>query len=338
MVLAAMENLPSLFRQLALPDCGATRAEAFSSRSVPGHDEWRVAKSESGLPAILVAVDPGQDCSRTPAVRLENLRVEHNVRCSLTRSDGGVEVTRYSIIQCLSEDTDVQDCFLRTVDGALVGVEELVNASDLVDLVDRLVTLFRLVRQPRSQVIHGLWAELFVILAASDPIMMIDAWHCQPSEHFDFSRGGERLEVKSSATRSREHFFSFEQVYPPSGASVLVASVHVEVRTNGTTLGDLWDSVMDAAPSADARLKVERVCVESLGRDLAAGRAFSGDWSLARDSLSFYQVTDIPRPAPDYPPGVSQLRFCSDVSLAGPVDPAHLGSFHRCCLGLIGPL
>ena len=332
-----MENLTSLFRRLALPDCGATHGEAFSSRSVPGHDEWRVAKSEVGLPAILVAVGAGLDCSRTPTVRLENLRVEHNVRCSLTRSDGGVEVARHSIIQCLSDDSDVQDCFLRTVDGALAGVKALVSAEDLVDLIDRLVTLFRLIRQPRSQVVHGLWAELFIILSASDPSMMIDAWHCQPSEHFDFSREAERLEVKSSATRSREHVFSFEQVYPPSGASVLVASVHVEAQTNGTTLGDLWDAVMDAAPSADSRLKVERVCVESLGRDLAAGRAFSGDWNLGMDSLSFYRMTDIPRPAPDCPPGVSQLRFCSDVSLAAPVEPACLGSFHRCCLGLVVP-
>ena len=43
--------------------------------------------------------------------------------------------------------------------------------------------------------------------------------------------------MKSSSTRSRDHVFSFEQVYPPSGASVLVASVYVEDQTNGRLLG-----------------------------------------------------------------------------------------------------
>ena len=148
-----------------------------------------------------------------------------------------------------------------------MGLDEHVRASDLVDLVDRLVLLFRLVGKPRDRTIHGLWAELFVILSASNPALMIDAWHSQSMEHFDFSRGSERLEVKSSSMRSREHMFSFEQVYPPSGASVLIASVHVEEQTNGRSLGYLWNRVVDVAPNAEARIKIERVCAQSLGQD-----------------------------------------------------------------------
>lgn len=164
--------------------------------------------------------------------------------------------------------------------------------------------------------------------------MMIDAWHSESMEHFDFSRGSERLEVKSSSRRSREHVFGFEQVYPPSGASVLIASVHVEEQTNGRSLGDLWDRVVDAAPDAEARLKVERVCAEALGQDLGAGRAFSGDWNVAVESRAFYDVAAIPRPSADCPPGVSQLRFCSDLGLADTVELTDVGDFHRCCLGV----
>ena len=225
---------------------------------------------------------------------------------------------------------DVQACFLRTIGGALAGLEQRVEAKDLVDLVDRLVVLFRLLAKPRERAIHGLWAELFVILSASDPAMMIDAWHSQSMERFDFGLGGERLEVKSSSVRSREHMFSFEQVYPPSGASVLVASVYVEEQTNGRSLGNLWDRVVDAAPSSEARLKVEKVCIQTLGQ-LGVGREFSADWNLAVESLAFYQVSDIPRPSADCPAGVSQLRFRSDLSLADPAETINLGEFHRCC-------
>jgi len=332
-----MEDLSTIFEQLGVPRDDSGSAEAFDARPVSGRPQWRVAKGEAGLPAILVAVDAPMGAGRPPAVDLANLRVEHNVRCGVSRPDRDVEIARYSIIQCLSGDPDVQACFLRTIGGALVGLERRVEARDLVDLVDRLVVLFRLVAKPRERAIHGLWAELFVILSASDPAMMVDAWHSQSMEHFDFGRGAERLEVKSSSIRSREHEFGFEQVYPPSGASVLIASVYVEEQTNGRSLGYLWDRVVDAAPSSEARLKIERVCAQTLGQDLGAGRAFSADWNLAGESLAFYHVTDIPRPSADCPPGVSQLRFRSDVGLADPVEASHLGEFHRCCLGLVVP-
>lgn len=332
-----MEDLSTIFGQLGVPQRDSTSVEAFDAQPVPGRPQWRVAKSEAGLPAILVAVDAPMGVDRPLTVDLANLRVEHNVRCGVSRQGTEAETARYSIIQCLSEDSDVQACFLRTIGGALVGLKRRVGANDLVDLVDRLVVLFRLVAKPRERALQGLWAELFVILSSSDPAMMIDAWHSQSVERFDFGRGGERLEVKSSSVRSREHMFSFEQVYPPSGASVLVASVFVEEQTKGRSLGYLWDRVIDVAPRGEARLKVERVCAQSLGRDLGSGRAFAADWNLARESLAFYRVTDIPRPSADYPPGVSQLRFRSDLSLADPVENIRLGEFHRCCLGLAIP-
>ena len=183
-----MDDLLTIFRRLMAPESDSSDMEAFNSSPIPGRTQWHLAKSYAGLPAVLVAVDAGQGADRPLSVGLENLRVEHHVRCSLTRPDGRVEVARYSIIQCLSTDAEVQDCFLRTIAGALIGLDRRVEARDLTHLVDRLLVLFRLVRRPRERTIRGLWAELFVILAASDPAMMIDAWHSQPSEHFDFSR------------------------------------------------------------------------------------------------------------------------------------------------------
>ena len=163
---------------------------------------------------------------------------------------------------------------------------------------------------------------------------MIEAWHSQWPEYFDFSQGTDRLEVKSASSRTRAHIFSLEQVHPPSGTNAIVASVHVKEQTNGRTLGELWDGAVDAGPDAKARLKVERVCVEALGEDLGAGREFAADWTQAVESLAFYSVTDIPRPSANTPPGVTQVRFRSDLSIAQRVDPTQVGEFHKCCLGL----
>ena len=332
-----MDDLWAVFQQLTRPEVDPAGIVVFNSRPVDGHDQWHIAKCAASLPVILVEVAGNPVHGRPAAIALENLRVEHSVRCSVRRPDGRSDVGRYTIIRCLSAEPEMHKCFLRTIGGALMGMEGPVAIGEVVNLIDRLSALFELVRRPRKKTFRGLWAELFVILAADNPSTMVDAWHGQPGEHFDFSWGVERLEVKSSASRARDHVFSLEQVYPPSGVFVLIASVQVEEQTNGRSLGELWDAVGGAVSNGDGRLKVERICTQALGEDLSAGRAFTGDWNLAVDSLAFYRVADIPRPPRYCPPGVSQMRFRSDVTRADPVGPGDLGSFHRCCIGTVGP-
>ena len=332
-----MDDLVVLYNRLSTPTAKLDTQEAFISRPIRGYRRWHVAKSVEALPAVLISPATDRAVHRLLAVQLENLRVEHNVLCSITSSDGQTKILRCSIIHCLSTELAIQECFLRTIGGTLLQFTGEVTADDISSLIDRLLVLFRLVVQPPLRTFRGLWAELFVILSARDAATMIDAWHNDPNEHFDFSDGVERLEVKSSSTRSRAHLFSLEQVYPPTGVSALVASLHVESHPNGTTLGKLWDDLLEVAPSGDARMKIERVCVESLGHSLEAGRAFSGDWNLAMQSLTFYCVTDIPRLRNECPLGVSDVRFRSDLELADPVTAGKLGSFHRCCVGSCPP-
>lgn len=327
-----------MFQGLSVPVSDASNAEAFSSTPIGEHTQWHIGRSIRGLPAVLVEVESGQGSERPLTVGLENLRIEHNVRCQITCLKNKSTVARYSIIQCLTTDEEVQACFLRTIAGTIAGFGGRVEARDLTELVNRLVALFRLVRRPRMQTIQGLWAELFLILSASDSSRMIDAWHSDPVERFDFSQRDQRIEVKSNSSRSRDHVFSFEQVYPPSGASVLIASIHVEKQVNGATLGELWNRVSDAARDADGRMKVERVCIESLGEDLAIGRASAFDSAVAADSLEFYSVNDIPRPPRAMPSGVSQVQFRSDLSLTEPVaveDIHTAANLHRNCIGIV---
>ncbi|MEQ9617261.1 MAG: PD-(D/E)XK motif protein [Phycisphaerales bacterium] len=330
-----MEDLIALFMELGTPVPSASGEEAYSVTPIPGRMRWHIGRNRAGLPAVLVATESERRHGRPLAVGLENLRIEHNVQCRLIRPDSEASVSRYSVLQCLAADDDVQFCFLRTIAGALAGFEDQVEAGALTSLVDRLVTLFRLVRQPRVQTIRGLWAELLVILTAQEPALMIDAWHSDPVERFDFSQRDQRVEVKSNSARSRNHVFSFEQVYPPSGASVLIASVFVEDQTNGVTLAELWDRATDCARDSDGRLKIERVCAEYLGEDLATGRASAFDWDVASDSLAFFAVQDIPRPPAAMPGGVSQIQFASDLSLSEAVvlnDLDRDAALHRCCV------
>ena len=93
-----MEDLSAIFEQLRAPQGDSGAVEAFDARPVPGRPQWRVARNEAGLPAILVAVDAPTGPDRPLAVGLVNLRVEHNVRCGVSQQGANVEIARYSII------------------------------------------------------------------------------------------------------------------------------------------------------------------------------------------------------------------------------------------------
>jgi hypothetical protein len=203
----------------------------------------------------------------------------------------------------------------------LDSLPERYSARDVSAAIDNLATLFHDIQQPPSRPASGLWAELFVIAEASSPNVMIEAWHSRPSERTDFCLDRHRIEVKCSADRARRHHFSIEQLYPPSGVATLVASVQVESVAAGSTIGQLWDQAREyVAARPDLRMKVERVCMETLGNSWEEGRRKAYDLRLAKDSLAFYDAAVIPKIPADLPRGVSEVHFRSDLSLIQPID------------------
>jgi len=43
------------------------------------------------------------------------------------------------------------------------------------------------------------------------------------------------------------------------------------------------------------------------------------DWELAEDSLAFFDAKSVPKVEGSIPPGVSDVRFCSDLSAVAPI-------------------
>ena len=176
----------------------------------------------------------------------------------------------------------------------------------------------------------GLWAELFLILTAAEPDILVDAWHHDPTERYDFSLGGEAVEVKSSGNRTRVHQFSFEQAWPPAGQTVLVASLFVERAQNGRSLGQLWEEVRSLPRlNLEARLRIEEACLRALGDSWADARADAFNWELAAGSLAFYRVNDIPRVGFDQPPEVFEINFATNLGGVRAVALRNLSNRNR---------
>ena len=129
------------------------------------------------------------------------------------------------MIRCASTDRALHLYFLRVADAVLATFGEQPTGREVTQAIDHLVELFHAVEQPARKSLQGLWAEVFLIARAADPAALVEAWHGVSTDRYDFMVGSQRIEVKSTAGSTREHHFSLEQLHPPEGTEVLIASL-----------------------------------------------------------------------------------------------------------------
>lgn len=307
-----MGEVLSTFLRLPLPTAIDTSATNFAGAPIAatGH---HVAKDARGRPAILLSVSP--DTSRPPPLVLKNLRVEHGVRCRIARPQEDMLDSRFSLVHCQSEDEILHRYFLDLMETVVAVLPQSPTADAIVEGVDRMATLFQNLQEPPRRTVQGLWGELFLISKAREPALIVRAWHNEVCEHFDFAAEAQRLEVKTSITRSRSHNISFPQADPPEGVQAVFVSMFVERTAAGKSVGELWDMIHSSVTgNTELRLKIDEVCLETLGVGWREAREARFDGQLARTSLALYDSRDIPRIAPALPLGVSDVRYRSDFA------------------------
>jgi len=142
-----------------------------------------------------------------------------------------------------------------------------------------------------------------------------------PAERIDFVDGRERLEVKSSSHRQRIHCFSLEQLIPPTGARLVIASLFVESVGGGLSLRDLSDEIRGLlAADCDLLARFDAVFYATLGAGWSEAMDERFDMELAIDSLCFFDAADIPRVVGPIPPSVTDIRFRSNLSQSTPLS------------------
>lgn len=319
-------DLLSDFR--ALPPPQRAGAASFSVVPVPGFPHTRIGKGVDGEPALLVTTDALGWSASLPPIRLTHLSVQHGLRCRIEAGRRTTEAT-FAVVRLVASDRTLADYFLEVLPPVIRRIGELPTSESLHVALTGLVELFRSLGDPPRKSIQGVWAELFVLARAANPAVLAAAWHRMPEERFDFAEGDQRVEVKSAAGRRRCHHFSLEQARPPTGATVLIASVLLERSTGGTSLGDLLARIrshLGGAPGLAA--STEGVVAASLGSALpeALGAAF--DEELALSSLRFYWGQSIPCVETPLPSRVSDVHFTADLSDVPEVDSTQFGERH----------
>jgi hypothetical protein len=246
---------------------------------------------------------------------LEHLDVQHAVRCRITSTLGATEEGTFTVIRCTDADEELTRYFLRAIDPMLRALGPAPLATAISRAIASLVELFRALVLPPIKSVSGLWAELLLIRNATAPASLLVAWHATPQDKYDFSSGTQRVEVKSASQRDRIHHFSLEQLTPPAGCRLIVASLFVERAGAGTSLGDLIDEVREFfAASPDLQGRLDRVVAATLGSALRQSLGECFDRELARESLRLFYGDTVPTIPGPLPWGISDVHFRADLS------------------------
>jgi Putative PD-(D/E)XK family member, (DUF4420) len=298
---------------------------------------YRIAKDSAGNAALLVATQPDEGHSPAP-IELRNLSFRPNCSCRVV-SEGRPKTTEtLAVLKCVSDEGSIRQYFLRSLSGILVGLAP--NGPSVLELssaVSKLSELFRSIEEPPQATLQGLWSELFLIAEASDIALAADAWHSEPRALHDFSLGEERIEVKSTTSSRRVHEFLLDQLLPPVGTEVVVASFVLQESVSGLSIEDLWRQIAaDGGLSDELVQRMLRVISLSLGRDWRDARRVSFDRDAALRQLRFYDASVLPKVGRPAFVEISDIRFRCDLSDIAPISRSRLAKRGLLFSGIIG--
>lgn len=324
-----MLDLSEIFNSLQLPNTSISKNVRFTACLIPGYEQYRLGKDAQGNPSLLLSITGTLEHIRLVPIVLEHLTVQYDINCHISQLDGTIEEGSFTILHCTGNDDALHTYFLRVAATVITSLGHIPSKTQVTQTINKLIDLFQAMKGLPRKSIQGLWAELFLIARSRNPIILLKAWHTTPEDRYDFNMGDQRIEVKSVASRTRQHFFSLEQLQPPEGSKVLIASIFVERAGAGTSILDLIEHIQTRITDhPDDLLSMDRIISLTLGNDWQRALDERFDYELAEKSLAFFEATSVPTVNPTLPQGVSEVRFKSDL-----IDSVAINSSHYRTLG-----
>ena len=305
-------NLIELYDSLRFPEEG--NEKTFSAIPIPEYPSFRIAIDVEGNPILLLSVANAVKNIALKNFRLKYLQLQQNMECKI--SEGGKSSFQtFTVVTFTSTDRNLQEYFLRISETLVKTLGNKPTQQQLVDSLNKFVEVFRALTDTPTNTVHGLWSELFLIDNSRNPKVLLDYWHNMPEEKFDFNSGVEKVEVKSNSNFERIHTFSSEQLNPPIGTHVLIASIFIKQNNSGQSIQKLADSInIKVQNDIDLAEKLNSTIFKTLENSLEQSIKIKFDYNIAKESLLFYRCEDIGKVEEIHIPNeVSQLKYRSDL-------------------------
>jgi len=301
-------DIVSLFGDIAR----ASAPGSFAAIPLPGRRHDFLAKGIDGAPVFLL-----HDASKpqySPGVYFKYLTVQYHATCEV-QTEGRDLSGQFAVVACDGSMADLHEIFIRCFGAAVEELPIECGTRELNGCVQKLLDLFRLLSQPSSRSVTGLWAELYVIAKSGHVADALRAWHETPADRFDFAWATGRLEVKASAQSVRIHQFALEQLACPEEGHGYIASFLVQPISAGIGVLDLANQIdLEVRDSSILRQKLWSNVAKALGSDFSDKVDKRFDIAYTERSAMVYAMDDIPKPDEPNDPRVIAIRFTADLT------------------------
>jgi len=265
----------------------------------------------NGLNQVAILFNASEPMGNNENIRY--LTLEHSIPCTIY-IENSEEKKNLSILKLDSKEENLKEIFLRTMDNTVQNIPNNISQKKIYELTQNLIKLFEKISNKKNIDLLGFWGELFTIKYLRQKELLIEGWHPETIDTFDFLIKNSALEIKTSTSNERKHHFSFEQLNP-NNKNIIVGSILIRKSRSGYSLLDLKNKILEEIDKKNLKDKVQEIYDIMTGsktqEDLEEVR-YSCEY--AKDNIMFYDSQNVPRikETPMY--GVNNIKFESDLN------------------------
>lgn len=254
---------------------------------------------------------------------LTNISLQHNLPCGIYDRLNKRTDKKVSIILCKSEDEKVKRLFLKSLEGTILSLESKISQKEINEFFKALIKLFEKISKKKESALIGLWGELFIIYNCKDNENLkniINAWHPENEETFDFYMGNEGIEIKTTSQGNRKHHFSYEQL-SSNNNKIIIASIMLRASNSGFSVKDLKEKILKNLKDQTCIDKLnylyDIITINSTDEEIEKAK-YDLNWAL--NNISFFDQKNVPKINETLQQGVSDVKFISDLTNAKNIE------------------
>lgn len=244
---------------------------------------------------------------------IQNLQLKHSIKATI-KFKGNKTKKKFSILKCTTKDERLREIFLSSLSDTVKKIKEDISEKEIYEKTKSLIELYKKITQNKNNDLVGFWGELFVINKLRSTDLLVEAWHPETTDTFDFYLKNQALEIKTTASNDRKHQFSYEQLNTRN-KKIIIASVMIRKSRTGKNLLKLRNSILKKLKKKTNKEKVKEMYDVMTGlKSKNELKDISYSYEYSKDNLSFFDALNVPRIKETPMNGIKSVKYESNLN------------------------
>ena len=310
-----------LFKELSSPD--TNNENEFKSSLIPKTNH-RVAKNSKGLPSILI--NTKNDDSLVSNYKGANILLRFKENCKIHEEK---KSAFFTILSCRSDDELTIKMFLDICETTIPQLKKDPSAKEIKNVTNTIIDLFRELSDKKRSII-GLWGELFIIYSSSNIEKVLQAWHENPTDKYDFYDNNEALEVKCTTNTDRIHKFNHDQLLSEIKKHYIASIMVSENTIDGLSVLDLFENIKKNNLPVNLLNKLQKNFYRVIGSNPKEDvNEIKFNINYSKKNLMYYELKNVTS-LTNSDDAITEISYKVDLSKKKNVDNLSENKFTSC--------